>query len=108
MPNGFGAYHLAPPATVRPALTNVRGHGLAGIVISAIEHLAAASGHAFIVPNGRCHRAAGTDAVAWIALAIGGMLIAAAWIVSLRVRPPPSLRQKHPLRVICRIDDAAR
>jgi hypothetical protein len=88
MPNGFGAYHLGPLATVRPALADVRGHGLGGIALSAIERLAAASGHAFAVPNAPVPSSRGTtDTVAWIAFAIGGMLIAAAWTVSLRVRP---------------------
>ena len=72
----------------RPAVTDVQGHGLGGIALSAIERLAAASVHAFIVPNATVPSSrGGTDTVAWIAVAIGGMLVAAAWTVSLRVCP---------------------
>ena len=57
--------------------------------ISAIERLAAASGHNLptptaATPTGR--RA--DDTIAWIVFAIGAIIIILAWTASLRARPP--------------------
>jgi hypothetical protein len=111
MPNGFGVYRLGaptgsggsessaalrglkigtrPPRGTRPPHTP----GALGVAaIAAVQRLAAAAGHPLAAPRGGAPRSAaarsGVDVVAWLALAAGAILIAAAWTVSLRLRPP--------------------
>lgn len=69
------------------------GHGgaLAGAAVTAVRRVAATAGHPLPAPRiGTLpHAAAGSGpgVVAWIALAAGAALIAAAWTASVRARP---------------------
>jgi hypothetical protein len=83
MPDGFGLY--GPGAAVpaqRAALAAARGGRLGATTIAAVQRLSAAAGHPLSVGPVE------TDSTALIALGIGAALIAAAWIASLRARPP--------------------
>jgi hypothetical protein len=64
---------------------------LGGAALAAVQRLAAAAGHHLAAPRGAAPRRAaarsGVDVAAWLAFAVGAILIAAAWTVSLRVRP---------------------
>jgi hypothetical protein len=89
MPNGFGTDGLGG-ATVarRSALDGVRADGLGASALAAIEHLAAASGHRLPAATARAPSSpAQSDTISWIVFAIGGALVLAAWVVSLRARP---------------------
>ena len=95
MPNGFGLYNLGSSRdAARSALNGVRipthGADLAGAALTAIQHLAAVSGHAVTIPPPPASSAGGRSANALpvIALVAGGVLIALAWGMSLRARPP--------------------
>ncbi len=101
MPNGLGLYRLGgtPPAE-RSALAGIRapaaGTGLAATAVTAIQRLAAASGHAVTVPTTTMSPSSGagsTGPVSWTALAAGGVLIALAWSASLRARPLRRMRR---------------
>lgn len=108
MPNGFGLW--GPPHgryAVTKAEYNVRalspGHGvsLAAAAMSAVPLLAQADGHKVagasdlrvVVPVASN---AGTPVVAWVALVLGGLLIAASWGASVRARPLSLGRRAHP------------
>lgn len=102
MPNGLGLYDGGSPRQGRPAsLTGVRiaagGAGLAAATLSAIQRLAAASGHAVTIPPPTAGSSpSGTgDTVALIVFACGAALIALAWASSLRARPPRLPGRKH-------------
>ena len=57
--------------------------------MNAIQHLAAADGHTLPAPTATTlTNHSGTDTLAWIAFAIGMLLIVVAWTASLRFRPP--------------------
>ncbi len=93
MPGGFGLYEGGHPiGTGQSALAALRTPGSADIVdsaLTAIKHLAATSGHTLQVtgvaaPVGSASDHTGT----WLALAIGAVLIIAAWSASLRAMPP--------------------
>ena len=92
MPNGFGLYGPgAGDAAQRAALARI-GHagsnGLGTTSIAAVQRLAAAAGHPLKVGVISTHAAPEqTDYIAWLALAVGALLIALAWVVSLRARP---------------------
>lgn len=107
MPNGFGVSGVGAssgssgaatgsPAALRglPAPEgNTRPTGaLVGGAIAAVQRLAAAAGHPLRAPRGSAPRSAtprsGVDVLAWLAFAVGAILIAAVWTVSLRLRPP--------------------
>jgi hypothetical protein len=90
MPNGFGLYNFSrPPAAEAAALAtaNLRA-GLGPAALDATRSLAAAAGHPLTLPTaGTTSAAGGGSAIAWIALAVGAILIALAWTASLRARP---------------------
>jgi hypothetical protein len=89
MPNGVGTYGLGGAAVARrPALDGARADDLGGSALAAIERLAAASGHPLPAATARAPSSpAQSDTISWIVFAIGGALVLAAWIVSLRARP---------------------
>jgi hypothetical protein len=88
MPNGFGVYRV--PARTATALAGVstRG-GLGAVTLAAVQRLAAAAGHPLQVSNAAvtAKPAAPGNAGAWIAFALGAVLIAVAWTASLRAKP---------------------
>jgi hypothetical protein len=93
MPNGFGLYEDGHPAGPgHSALASLAAPGSRGIVdstLTAIQRLAGASGHTLQVAGVAVHApGAGKDTASWIVLAIGAVLIAAAWAASLRALPP--------------------
>jgi hypothetical protein len=98
MPGGMGLYDGRHPAAgeqavlarSRPAATE---GGLAVAAVSTVQGLAAAAGHPLPTTIAAPTESpgadsGGTDTVSWIVFAIGALLIAAAWGVSLRIRPP--------------------
>jgi hypothetical protein len=92
MPNGYGVSELGRPLTgAQPALGPAPGAGpLVPAALAAIRRLAAASGHVLPAPPPAPPAASGSDSIgplAWLALGIGAVLIAAAWTASLRARP---------------------
>ena len=96
MPAGFGLYQGG-------AATGAEVSALAGIAspnrkdlldaaAAAVERLAAAAGHPLSTPSKptastRGPAAGASATISWLVFAIGGVLIAAAWIASLRARP---------------------
>ncbi|MGH2869510.1 MAG: hypothetical protein ACRDNK_18345 [Solirubrobacteraceae bacterium] len=89
MPNGFG-FVTSGAQSVAPATSGARPPGalLPAASVAEIQHLAAAAGHPLSVatvdvPVG----SRSADLTAWAVFAIGAVLIAAAWIASLRARP---------------------
>jgi hypothetical protein len=92
MPNGFGLYEGGRPTGAgRSALAAVPAPGSARLVdptLSAIQRLAAASGHPLMLTGVSAPAAAGSNHTGtWIALAIGVAVIAAAWAASLHALP---------------------
>lgn len=109
MPNGFGVARVGAGAADRvgggaPAAAGAGGGALAGsaapgggaalggAAISAVQRLAAAAGHPLLAPHSGPSRHASapsaTGVVAWLAFALGAILIGLAWMISLRQRPP--------------------
>ncbi len=95
MPNGFGLESLNPAA---PAGLKIPagGAGLGTVALTAIQHLADASGHSVPIPPATASTSAsgGVGTIPLIALFIGAALIAVAWTASLRARPPRLRRGK--------------
>ena len=91
MPNGYGLYRLAGSlGTERSVLAGVPAPGpnLAAATLTAIQRLAAASGHNLPLPSATAPSTnASSDTVSWLVFAIGTALIALAWTASLRARP---------------------
>ena len=94
MPDGIGIYHHGlPVAREQRVLAGVavdRGN-LAATAAAAVQRLAAADGHRLaepVVASPAPARARGTSAAEWAAIVAGLLLVAIAWTVSLRVRPP--------------------
>jgi hypothetical protein len=94
MPDGFG---MSGPgaAAARSAIAGVRippggGAGLGTAVLTAVQRLAAASGHPVPVPAppATAAGARSSDPTSVIVFVLGGVLIALAWGASLRARPP--------------------
>ena len=94
MPNGIavarvGTGPVAAPSTLPPPRS---GAALGGAAIDAVQRLAAAAGHRIRAPRGAMPGQASTHSatgvLAWLAFAVGAILITAAWTVSLRQRPP--------------------
>ena len=93
MPQGFGLYGVGESLGASRAALGTLGRGTGGggigvLAASAIERLAAASGHplpAPVVTAPAASRSGTPDA--WIAFAIGAALIAFAWGASFRSRP---------------------
>jgi hypothetical protein len=89
MPDGFGLYGRGA-STERAALAGLAGApgGLGARAIAAVQHLAAAAGHPLEVSVGLPQRASGgADYAALSVLAVGAVLILAAWTLSLRAQP---------------------
>ncbi len=91
MPGGFGLYEVGGgPVTGRAALAGAGtpGGALGVAAVTAIQRLAAAAGHPLPLPSAQApSKQSSTEVLPWIALAIGGVLIALAWTASLRARP---------------------
>jgi hypothetical protein len=68
------------------------GAALGGAAIRAVQRLAAAAGHPLVTPHGgpsgHASVPSATGVGAWLALALGAILIGVAWTISLRQRPP--------------------
>jgi hypothetical protein len=68
------------------------GAALGGAAIAAVQRLATAAGHRLTTPrggpSGRASAPSATGIGAWLALAVGAILICVAWTISLRQRPP--------------------
>jgi hypothetical protein len=93
MPGGLGLFStggLAPaePSTLAGVAAPGSSAGLATAALHAVRRLAATTGHTLPVVTGGGHAGAGsTDLMAWIVFALGGIVIVAAWTMSLRARP---------------------
>jgi hypothetical protein len=95
MPNGFGLYRLnGPLASARSAVAAVSAPGTdAGLgpsALSAIRRLAAAAGHPLPLPNTPTAVASTRglpEALPGAVFAVGGLLVAVAWVLSLRAQP---------------------
>jgi hypothetical protein len=94
MPNGFGVARVGvgPAAALQAVPAPGSGAALGSAAIEAAQRLAAAAGHRLPAPRGaRSGQASvhsATGAVAWLAFAAGAILVAVAWTISLRLRPP--------------------
>lgn len=96
MPNGFGLHGFTMPAsTTSTTLAGIRapsdGAQLAQVTITAVKRLASAAGHPLPLLGVRTLAADGGEgsisALDWTVFLIGWAAIAAAWTVSLRLRP---------------------
>ena len=91
MPNGYGFYRTRGASTSeQSALSRLAppGRTLVASALSAIQRLAAASGHRLPTPTATTpSKRSSTDTLAWIVFAIGTVLIVLAWTASLRARP---------------------
>ena len=93
MPGGFGFYRanttLVRERAVLAAIpTPTAGTGLGTAALTAVQRLAAASGHPLPTPTAIvAPKSSSTDTVSWIVFAAGSALIALAWGASLRARP---------------------
>ncbi len=101
MPNGFGLESLNPAAPANPStLAGVQipagGAGLGTVALTAIQHLADASGHTLPIPaaTATTTQPGAGDTIPVIAFAIGLALIVLAWGASLRARAPHPRRRK--------------
>jgi hypothetical protein len=101
MPDGFGLTRIgsagsAPPDALRGLPAPGSGRALGAAAIGAVRRLAATAGYRLPAAGSGAARGAqagaptasgGAGLVAWLAFAIGAILIIAAWTASLRVRP---------------------
>ena len=111
MPNGFGLDHAGRPLPAEQAALERLGpvapeHGLVSAAITAIEQLAAVSGHPLSPASLAAAATAGTgprsgsgggSATSLAVFASGFVLIALAWGASLRARPLSLGRQRTPV-----------
>ncbi len=98
MPNGLGIARVGGAtagATGQPRLPAIgSGGSLAAMATRAVQELAAAAGHRLAAPTLAASRQSSGSALgsvdlgSWLALAAGAAVIAAAWTVSIRARPP--------------------
>ena len=99
MPGGLSLYHSGRvnPAE-RRALTSLPSPGrtgLATVALTAIQRLAAASGHPLTIPNAAPLAKAGSgDITPWVVFAAGVALIALAWAASFHAKPPRAPRRR--------------
>ena len=106
MPSGFGVVHVGARAGATAPAGRPPRHGpLIATTISAVQAVAAASGHRLTPPPAVATSGAGSalgsvDLGSWLALAAGAAIIALAWTASLRARGlgprpprPPGLRR---------------
>ncbi len=108
MPSGFGLwgpphgrYAVSAAELKVSALAPGRGVSLADAALSAVPLLAQASGHKLreadrTAGNPPTTPAPGTPPAAWIALALGALLIAWSWRASLKARPLSLARRARP------------
>lgn len=108
MPNGFGLWgpphgHYAVSAAELKVRALSPGHGvsLAAAAMSAVPLLAEAAGHKIpgaddVQVSAPVPDASGTPLAAWLALVLGGLLIAGCWRASLKARPLSLGRKAHP------------
>lgn len=98
MPNGYGLYRATgetPAEVAAVAHAGTPGAQLGTAALTAIQRLAAASGHTFaIIRTTAPDTPSPTDPLPWIAFAIGAALVIAAWTASLRARPLQIRHQK--------------
>ncbi|MGB0092898.1 MAG: hypothetical protein WBP81_10250 [Solirubrobacteraceae bacterium] len=100
MPNALGLYQLNRPEAVQESAlahlpTQRPGTGLGQAALTAVQSLAAASGHPVPVPStGSPAKASATDTTSWIVFAAGGVLIVLAWVASFRAKPPQLRRRR--------------
>jgi hypothetical protein len=92
MPGGYGVYraagHVHGDESALAGL-NAPGAKLGTATLTAIQRLAAASGHTLTIRSTFAPSTSGaTDMLPWIVFAIGSALILLAWTASLRARPP--------------------
>jgi hypothetical protein len=90
MPNGLGLFGVGG-APIQPAALNTTGQpggSLGYNAIDAVRRLAGASGHPLPLPTVRpVAPLASSDATPWAAFGAGLILIALAWIASVRAKP---------------------
>lgn len=90
MPNGLGVFGVGGVRT-HPAALNTTGQPSAALgynAIDAVRRLAGASGHPLRLPTVRASAPPATsDATPWVAFGAGLILIALAWIASVRAKP---------------------
>lgn len=107
MPHGFGLHGFAlTPAAIESMLAGIsaprNGAQLAQVTITAIERLAAATGHPLPSTAASSSVTAGDGgegsigAGQWVAFLLGCVAIAAAWSASLRARPLGRRREISP------------
>jgi hypothetical protein len=98
MPNGYGIYRARGPiGREEAALSTLHSppRDLGTSALTAIQRLAAASGHNLPAPGATTPTTSGpTATLAWIVFAIGAALILLAWTASLRARPPRLLSRR--------------
>jgi hypothetical protein len=92
MPDGFGFYGFTGPAADRRAAVagaQPASGGLGSAALTAVQRLAAASGHRVPLPSAiaTAPPPSSNNLTPWLAFATGAILILVAWTVSLRDRP---------------------
>jgi hypothetical protein len=90
MPDGVGLYHVSSVAARGAQAHAAPGVNLATAAIAAVQALSAAAGHPHALPSASSTAggsSGGGSAAPWIAFAAGVILVAAAWMASLRARP---------------------
>ena len=90
MPNGYGLYGVGGARVSQSVLQGLSlpGSAMGTAAITAIRRLAAASGYTLPSPSGSAPSSTGsTDPVPWIVFFAGAILVALAWVASLRARP---------------------
>jgi hypothetical protein len=95
MPDGYGFSRQAGPLpAAQSVLADLRKPGggteLGTAALTAVQRLAAASGYSIPIPPAAAtaSTSGGIGTIPLIALIVGAILIAVAWAVSLRARPP--------------------
>jgi hypothetical protein len=91
MPSGVGLYNVAHSVAAQGRVlagAAPRG-GIGAAALADVRGLAAAAGHPLAQPTTRApiSTAPASSPVPWIALIIGAILVAVAWVASLRARP---------------------
>jgi hypothetical protein len=94
MPNGFGVARVGtgPVAVLSGVPAPGSDAALGSAAIEAVQRLATTAGHRLPTPrgttSGQASAHSATGVVAWLAFAVGAILVAVAWAISLRLRPP--------------------
>jgi hypothetical protein len=89
MPDGFGVYRVPAQTATALAGVNATHGGLGTVTLTAVQRLAAAAGHPLPVSSAAvtAKPAGSGNGGAWIAFALGVLLVAGAWTASLRAKP---------------------